>query len=88
MVKVTFFIVYAIMVVPFFPLLPPSAQSAPDFHTQFPHLCPCPCVLCVCSLTNPFTSFQTVAPPSSPLRAVSPDSMPLVLFFSLVYFLH
>ena len=33
-----YFIVYAIVVVPIFPLLPPSTQPVPHSHSQSPHL--------------------------------------------------
>ena len=70
----------------YFPTLPPSAH----FHSQSPFSCPCPWVLHIRSLTHSSPSFKQSPPPSSPHTAVSlfHDSMPLVLFCSLVYFVH
>ena len=39
--------------------------AVPHFCSQFPHYCPCPWVLSISSLTNPF-SFHHYAPPGSP----------------------
>ena len=67
-----------------------SPPNLPPFYSQSPQHCPCAWVLHICSLTNPFTSFnQSLLSPSS-LTAVSlfHVSIPLVLFCSLVYFVH
>ena len=72
-----------------FPPLPLSPQPAPHSHSQAPPRCPCPWVLNICSLTNPFTFFQSV--PTSILPSyycLFRGSMSPVLFFSLVYFVH
>ena len=54
------FYCYKITVVP---VLPSSAQPTPGFHSQSLHCCPCPWVICTCSLTSPFPFF----PPYTPL---------------------
>ena len=67
--------VYAITVIlPFLPL-PHSTHPAPHFQSQSPHHCPCPFALQVCSLTNPFTFFQSV--PNSCFPSYSLQSVPL-----------
>lgn len=48
------FIVYVITVVLNFPTLPPSTQPNPHFHSQSLHCCPCPRILHMYTLTNPF----------------------------------
>ena len=79
---------YSVTVVPIFPSLPSSTQSTPCSHSQSPHHCLCSCVIHTCSLTSPFPFFPPLSP--SPLVSVSPFhvSMPVVLFCSLVYFVH
>lgn len=64
-------IVYAVTVVLISPLSPSSTWPAPDCHGQSPYRGPRPWVLHIRYLTNPFTLFETVPPPSSPLTAVS-----------------
>ena len=68
----------------------PSTQPTHHVHSHSPLHCPCLWVLLICSLTNLFTFYQLV--PTSPLLSytvsLSPDSIPLVLFCSLVYFVH
>ena len=58
----------------FLPFCPLSTQPTPQFHNQSHHCCPCPWVLHVCSLTSPFTSFQSV--PTSPPLSYSCQSVP------------
>ena len=73
---------------PNFPPLPPRYPVLLCFHSQFPHCCPHPWVLHLWLISWP--SFNQSPPLSSPLIAVSlfHDSMPLLLFCSLVYFIH
>ena len=62
----------------------------PHSHIQPPHRCPHPWVIHTRSLTNPFPFFPPFPSPHFPLAAVSlfHVSMPVVLFCSLVYFIH
>ena len=65
-----FLMLYSITVVPIFSLCPPP-PSDPHSHSQSPHRRPCPWVLHICSLTNPFPFFQSVPASPCPLTAVS-----------------
>ena len=73
----------------FFPLCHPLSHPKPRSHSPSPPCCPCPWVIHTCSLTTPFPFFPPFPNPF-PLAAVSlfPVSMSLVLFYSLVYFIH
>ena len=56
-----YFINYAIIVVPFFPLLSPFT-SAPYSLRQSPHHCSCPWVICVSSLAAPYPILYCTSP--------------------------
>ena len=56
---------------PYFSPSPPTTQPTSKWHCQSPHCCPCPGVLHVRSLTNPYTFFQPVPTSPVPLPAVS-----------------
>ena len=75
----------------FFPLCHPPPKPTPNFHSQFPHCCPCLWVIHTCSFSNPFPfSLSTILTLPHPLSVVSlfPISTSLVLFCLLVYFVH
>ena len=82
--------IYSITVVPIFPHLPSSTQPTPFSYSQCPHCCPCLWVIHTCSLTNPLPFFPQLPFPCFPLAAVwlFLFSTSLVLFCSLVYFVH
>ena len=75
---------------PYFSPSPPTTHPTSNGHCQSPHCWPCPGVLHIRFLTNPYTLFQPVRTSPVPLPAVSlfHDSIHLVLFCSLVYFVH
>ena len=81
-----------IMLLQLFPIphfIPPHSVQ-PHFQNQSPRHSPHSWVLHICSLTNLFTTFQSVPTSTFPLTAVSlfHDSMLLVLFCCLIYFVH
>ena len=67
-----------------FPLCPPPLSPT----RQSLHSCPFPWFMHICPLANPFTFFQPApAPPLADVRLFH-VSVPLILFCSLVYFVH
>ena len=68
----------------------PSSCSLPTPTGHPLRLCRCPWIIHTCSWTTPFPFFPPPPPPPCPLAAVSlfPFSMSVVLFCSLVYFVH
>ena len=71
---------YSSTVGPIFPALSSSIQPIP-LPQSIPHCCPRPWVIHTGCLTSPFPSPQATF-------SLFHDSMPLVLFGSLVYFVH
>ena len=67
-----------------------SCHTHPNSHSQSSPCYPCPWVIYTCSLTRPFSFFLPFSCNPSSLVSVSLFlvSMPLVLFCSLVYFVH
>ena len=59
---------------PNFPPLPSSTLPTPNSHSPSPYHSPCPWVTHVCSLTSPFTFFQS--DPTPPLPTYSCQSTP------------
>ena len=76
-----FFNFYVLRLFQLFPPLHPSAQPAPHLHSQSSPCCLCPWVLHICSMTNPFTFFQTYPLP----LLLSVYSMILCLWFYFAY---
>ena len=68
----------------------PTQFQPPGSHSQSPHYCPCPWVIHTSSLTSPFLSFHHYPSSPSPLATVYlfHVSVSLILFCSLVYFVH
>ena len=83
------FIVVQVQLSPFFPHHFPAPHPSPPPPLYPTPLWICPCVLYTCSLTT-LPPFPPLSPPTSPLVMVSLFliSMSLVLFCSLVYFVH
>ena len=68
-----YLIIYIVQMSHFSPLTP-LHPACPYSHTQSSHHCPCPWVLHLCSLTNPFPFSQSV--PIPPLGSYSCQPIP------------
>ena len=81
---------YSITLAQCFPLCPPLPSPPPTPNSHSPPCSPCPWVIHTCSLTSPFPFFPSLSPSLLPSVTVSlfHVSVPLVLFYLLVYFVH